>query len=98
MTPTAWSSRWTTSASAAGWRFVYCSASREKCQGQAKRQVLQFARRDAMDIEGLGKALVDQLIDGGLVKELPDIYRLTKEQLLGLERMGEKSAQNLLDG
>jgi DNA ligase (NAD+) len=78
--------------------FVYCSAPRDKCQGQAKRQVLQFARRDAMDIEGLGKSLVDQLVDGGLVKELPDIYRLTKEQLLSLERMGEKSAQNLLDG
>ena len=78
--------------------FVYCSAPRDKCQGQAKRQVLQFARRDAMDIEGLGKALVDQLVDGGLVKALPDLYRLTKEQLLDLERMGEKSAQNLLDG
>jgi DNA ligase (NAD+) len=77
---------------------VYCSAPRDKCQGQAKRQVLQFVRRDAMDIEGLGKALVDQLVDGGLVKELPDIYRLTEEQLLGLERMGEKSAQNLLAG
>jgi DNA ligase (NAD+) len=76
----------------------YCSAPRDKCQGQAKRQVLQFARRDAMDIEGLGKALVEQLVDGGLVKELPDIYRLTKEQLLGLERMGEKSADNLLAG
>jgi DNA ligase (NAD+) len=78
--------------------FVYCSAPRDKCQGQAKRQVLQFARRDAMDIEGLGKVLVDQLVDGGLVKELPDIYRLTKEQLLDLERMGEKSADNLLKG
>jgi DNA ligase (NAD+) len=78
--------------------FVYCSAPRDKCQGQAKRQVLQFARRDAMDIEGLGKALVDQLVDGGLVKELPDIYRLTKEKLLELERMGEKSADNLLAG
>jgi DNA ligase (NAD+) len=78
--------------------FVYCSAPRDKCQGQAKRQVLQFARRDAMDIEGLGKAMVDQLVDQGLLKELPDLYRLTKEQLLGLERMGEKSAQNLLDG
>lgn len=77
---------------------VYCSAPRDQCQGQAKRQVLQFARRDAMDIEGLGKALVDQLVDGGLVKELPDLYRLTREQLLDLERMGEKSADNLLDG
>src|SRR5262249_8365880 len=78
--------------------FVYCSAPRAKCQGQVKRQVLQFARPDAMDIEGLGKGLVDQLVDGGLVKGIPDLYRLTAEQLLGLERVGEKSAQNLLDG
>ncbi len=78
--------------------FVYCSAPRDKCQGQVKRRVLQFARRDAMDIEGMGKALVDQVVDGGLIKELPDIYRLTKEQLLDLERMGEKSADNLLEG
>jgi DNA ligase (NAD+) len=78
--------------------FVYCSAPRDKCQGQAKRQVLQFARRDAMDIEGLGKVMVDQLVDGGLLKDLPDIYRLTKDQLLELERMGEKSADNLLEG
>jgi DNA ligase (NAD+) len=51
-----------------------------------------------MDIEGLGKKLVDQLVDVELVKTLPDLYHLTKEQLLGLERMGELSAQNLLDG
>ncbi len=78
--------------------FVYCSAPRAKCQGQVKRQILQLARRDAMDIEGLGKALVDQLVDQGLVKQLPDIYRLTQDQLIDLERMGEKSAQNLLEG
>lgn len=78
--------------------FVYCTAPRDKCQAQIKRQILQFARRDAMDIEGLGKSLVDQLVDDGLVKELPDIYRLTREQLLELDRMGEKSAQNLLSG
>jgi DNA ligase (NAD+) len=78
--------------------FVYCSAPRDKCQGQVKRQLLQFARREAMDIEGFGKALVEQVVDGGLVESLPDIYRLTKEQLLDLERMGEKSAQNLIDG
>jgi DNA ligase (NAD+) len=51
-----------------------------------------------MDIEGLGKVMVDQLVDGGLLKELPDIYRLTKDHLLDLERMGEKSADNLLEG
>jgi DNA ligase (NAD+) len=82
----------------AGSPFVYCSAPRAKCGGQVKRAVLQFARRDGMDVEGLGTKLVDQLVDQGLVKSLPDLYGLTMEQLLKLERMGEKSAQNLLDG
>lgn len=76
----------------------YCTAPRGKCGAQIKRQLLQFARREAMDIEGLGKKLVDQLVDSELVKTLPDLYYLTKEQLLSLERMGELSAQNLLDG
>jgi DNA ligase (NAD+) len=77
--------------------FVVCTNARDACGGQLKRQLLQFARRSAMDIEGLGKVLVDQLVDRGLVKELPDLYRLTADQLEGLERMGEKSAQNLLE-
>jgi DNA ligase (NAD+) len=51
-----------------------------------------------MDIEGLGPALIDQLVDQGIVKSLPDIYNLTAEQLEQLERMGEKSAQNLIEG
>jgi DNA ligase (NAD+) len=51
-----------------------------------------------MDIEGLGEEMVEQLVDSGLVKSLPDIYRLTLDQLLELERVGNKSAQNLLDG
>src|SRR5580693_6320193 len=51
-----------------------------------------------MDIEGLGVKIIDQLVDSGLVNSIPDLYRLTLEQLLELERMGEKSAQNLLDG
>jgi DNA ligase (NAD+) len=78
--------------------FYRCTAKREECRGQVKRQLLQFARREAMDIAGVGKSLVDQLVDSGLVKSVADLYRLTKEQLLGLERMGEKSAQNLLEG
>jgi DNA ligase (NAD+) len=49
-----------------------------------------------MDIEGLGDVLVDQLVDNGLVRTIPDLYRLKMEALLGLERMGEKSAQNVL--
>jgi DNA ligase (NAD+) len=68
------------------------------CPAQLKERLRFFAHRNAMDIEGLGTALVDQLVDAGLVRSLPDVYRLTAEQLLGLERMGKKSAQNLLDG
>jgi DNA ligase (NAD+) len=77
--------------------FVVCTNDRDACGGQLKRQLLQFARRSAMDIEGLGKVLVDQIVDKGLVKGLPDLYRLTTDQLEELERMGEKSAQNLIE-
>ena len=77
--------------------FVLCSAPRDACSGQVKRQLIQFARRTAMDIEGLGKSLVDQLVDKGLVRTLPELYRLAPEQLEDLERMGEKSSQNLLE-
>jgi DNA ligase (NAD+) len=55
-----------------------------------------FASRSAMDIEGLGEKLVDQLVGGGLVREFADLYHLTEQQLLTLERMGKKSAENLL--
>ncbi|VTS07482.1 NAD-dependent DNA ligase LigA [Tuwongella immobilis] len=78
--------------------FYFCSAPRDQCIGQVKRALIQFARRDAMNIDGLGKALVDQLVDARLVRTIPDLYRLTLAPLLDLERMGEKSAQNLLDG
>ncbi|HEY2787627.1 MAG TPA: NAD-dependent DNA ligase LigA [Fimbriiglobus sp.] len=78
--------------------FVYCSAPRDQCGGQVKRQIRQFARRDAMDIENLGEKIVDQLVDSELVESPADLYRLTVEQLLTLERTGEKSAQNLIDG
>ncbi len=68
------------------------------CGAQRKQALLHFAQRRAMDIEGLGEKLVDQLVDGGLIKTLPDLYRLGLTHLLALERMGEKSAQNLLAG
>jgi len=68
------------------------------CPAQLKERLRFFAHRNAMDIEGLGTALVDQLVDAGLVHSIPDLYRLTLEQLLELERVGKKSAQNLLDG
>ncbi len=68
------------------------------CPAQLKERLVHFAQRSAMDIEGLGDALVQQLVDKGLVKDYGDLYRLTKEQLLTLERMGKKSAENLLNG
>jgi DNA ligase (NAD+) len=67
------------------------------CPAQRKRSILHFASRQAMDIEGLGQKLVDQLVDCGLVESIADLYRLTLEQLSALERMGEKSAANLLE-
>jgi DNA ligase (NAD+) len=66
------------------------------CGAQRIRSILHFASRRAMDIEGLGEKLVVQLVEGGLVNSIADLYRLDKEQLTALERMGEKSAENLL--
>jgi DNA ligase (NAD+) len=67
------------------------------CQAQRKQSLKHFASRRAMDIEGLGDKLVEQLVDEGLVENAADLYGLTVEQLAGLERMAEKSAQNLVD-
>lgn len=67
------------------------------CPAQRKEAILHFAARRAMDIEGLGGKLVDQLVDGGVVRTLPDLYRLGLSGLAALDRMAEKSAQNLLD-
>ncbi len=67
------------------------------CPAQRKQALLHFASRRTMDIEGLGDKLADQLVDGGLVQTPADLYRLDLETLAGLERMGEKSARNLLD-
>jgi DNA ligase (NAD+) len=78
--------------------FVAWRCDNASCPAQLKRSLCHFAARHAMDIEGMGEALVTQLVDKGLVKNIADIYSLTKEQLLTLERMGEKSAQNILDG
>jgi DNA ligase (NAD+) len=65
------------------------------CPAQRKQALLHFASRRAMDIEGLGEKLVDQLVDGGVVETPADLYRLEPERLSALERMGEKSAANL---
>jgi len=67
------------------------------CLGKLKEQIRYFAGRGQMDIEHLGEALIDQLVDAGLVKNFADIYKLTKEDLLELERMADKSAQNVID-
>ncbi|MGD0693922.1 MAG: NAD-dependent DNA ligase LigA [Terriglobia bacterium] len=66
------------------------------CPAQLKESLLHFASRRAMNIDGLGDALVDQLVDKKLVRDPADLYSLTQEQLANLERMGEKSASNLL--
>ena len=66
------------------------------CPAQRKQALLHFAQRRALDIEGLGEKLVDQLVDGALVHALPDLYRLDLATLAPLARMGEKSAHNLL--
>ena len=67
-----------------------------RCGAQQRERLRHFASRLALDIEGLGDKLVDQLVSGELVRDPADLYRLDREQLAGLERMGEKSADNLL--
>jgi DNA ligase (NAD+) len=67
------------------------------CAAQRREAIKHFASRRAMDIEGLGDKLVEQLVDRGLVNDVSDVYRLTVEQLAGLERMAEKSAGNLVE-
>jgi DNA ligase (NAD+) len=67
------------------------------CPAQRKQAVLHFASRRAMDIEGLGDKLVDQLVDQGIVGNLADLYRIEPATLAGLDRMGEKSAGNLVE-
>jgi DNA ligase (NAD+) len=66
------------------------------CAAQRKQAILHFASRRAMDIEGLGDRLVDQLVDSGLIRTLPELYKLGVAKLIELERLGEKSAQNLV--
>jgi DNA ligase (NAD+) len=66
------------------------------CQAQQKQAIKHFASRKALDIEGLGDKLVDQLVDEGLVENVAGLFSLKVEQVAGLERMGTKSAENLL--
>ena len=67
------------------------------CPAQLKESLKFFGSRGALDIEGLGGKLIDQLVERGLVRDVADLYGLEKEQLAGLDRMAAKSAQNLLD-
>jgi DNA ligase (NAD+) len=68
-----------------------------KCPAQIREGLIHFVSRQAMNIEGLGEKVISQLFREGLIHDVADIYRLTKEQLVHLERMGEKSATNLLN-
>lgn len=67
------------------------------CPAQVREQIRHFASRAAMDIEGLGPAVIEALLAAGLIRDAADLYALRREQLVGLERMGEKSAANLLE-
>jgi DNA ligase (NAD+) len=66
------------------------------CGAQRKQAILHFAQRRAMDIEGLGEKLVDQMVEGNVIKTLPDLYRLGLNAIASLDRMADKSAQNVL--
>ncbi len=66
------------------------------CPSQLRERILHWAGRGAMDVDGLGEALAQQLVDRGLVRDLADLYELDQETLAGLERMGEQSAANLV--
>ncbi|NTV66347.1 MAG: NAD-dependent DNA ligase LigA [Chlorobaculum sp.] len=74
----------------------YCP-NEEGCSAQRRGRILHFASRNALDIQNLGESLVAQLVERGLASDAGDLYRLTLEQLAGLDRMAAKSAQNVLD-
>jgi len=77
---------------------VYVRCPNPHCLGQLKERLRYFAGRGQMDIERLGTSLIEQLVDSGLVRGFADLYRLKMEDLTALERMGDKSAQNVLKG
>ncbi len=67
------------------------------CPSQVKARILHYASREAMNIKGMGEVMVEKLFNASLVKTIPDMYELTEERLLSLERMGKKSAENLIN-
>ncbi len=76
---------------------VYIRCVNRDCTGQLRERLKYFAGRGQMDIENLGEALIEQLVDAGLVNNFADLYTLELEQLVGLERMAEKSAKNVIE-
>ncbi len=83
---------------ALGWDGIFLRCPNPSCPAQTQRKIQHFAQRGAMDIDGMGESLVEQLVEAKLVCDPADLYDLTLEQLAGLERMAEKSARNVLDG
>ncbi len=77
---------------------VYIRCVSKQCPAQWRQRLRYFATRDCMDIEGLGDKLANQLVDGNVVSSFGDLYSLTLDKLMSLERMGKKSAENLLQG
>jgi DNA ligase (NAD+) len=77
---------------------LFFCTNEDSCPAQFQKRLESFAKRERMDIAGLGRETASVLVDSGLVKTVADLYKLKKEQLLKLERMGDLSAQNLLDG
>jgi DNA ligase (NAD+) len=77
---------------------VYVRCPNFDCPAQLEQRLLYFAGRSAMDVQRLGEKLVEQLVAAGLVRDFADLYRLTLEKLVALERMGRRSAENLLEG
>ncbi len=76
---------------------VYVRCLNPNCSGQLKERLKYFAGRGQMDIENLGTALIEQLVEVGTVKSFSDLYKLQKSELIGLERMADKSASNVID-
>jgi DNA ligase (NAD+) len=81
-----------------GWDGIFLRCPNPSCPAQTQRRIQHFAQRGAMDIDGLGESLVEQLVEAKLAKDPADLYDLALEPLSNLERMAEKSAQNVLDG
>ncbi len=78
------------------WDGIFLRCPNPRCPGQLKALIRHFARRNAMDIEGLGESLVNQLVDTRRIEDIAELYHLSTDDLLPLERMGKKSAANLL--